>query len=77
MSNSVKCFRKIKENATPRTSNEGLASKDFKMLLCNSNKLMYTRVIRSESWVVTTDKVAFTVELIDDVKDQFSKVQSF
>ena len=33
MSNTVKCFRKIEENATPRASNEELASKALKNVI--------------------------------------------
>ena len=34
---------------------------------------MYARVIRSESWLVVVEKVTFTDEIIDTVKDQFFK----
>ena len=41
--------------------------------MCTGNKLMYARVIRSESWLVVVEKVIFIEELIDTVKDQFFK----
>ena len=41
--------------------------------MCNGNKLMYPRVIRSESWLVDGEKVTFIDELIDTIKDQFFK----
>ena len=41
--------------------------------MCNGNKLMYPRVIRSESWLVYGEKVTFIDELIDTIKDQFFK----
>ena len=41
--------------------------------MCNGNKVMYVRVIRSESWLVVVKKVIFIDEIIDPVKDQFFK----
>ena len=42
-------------------------------VMCNGNKVMYARVIRSESWLVVVKKVIFIDEIIDPVKDQFLK----
>ena len=42
--------------------------------MCNGNKMMYTRVIRSESRLVAAEKVIFIHELIYTIKDQFSKI---
>ena len=41
--------------------------------MCNGNKLTYARVIRSESWLIVIENVSFIDEIIDSVKDKFSK----
>ena len=41
--------------------------------MCNCNKLMYTRLTRSKYWLVSVEQVIFIDEIIDTVKDQFSK----
>ena len=40
----------------------------------NVKKLMYTRVIMSEFWLVAFEKVIFIDELIGTVKVSFSKI---
>ena len=42
--------------------------------MCNNNKLMYARVIKSESLLVVVEKVIFIDEILDTVQDQFSKI---
>ena len=41
--------------------------------MCNGNKLMSARVIKSESWLVVIEKAIFIDEIIDTVKNQFFK----
>ena len=44
-----------------------------KNVMCNGNKLMYARIIRSEPWLVVAEIVIFIDEIIVSVKDQFFK----
>ena len=61
-------------NTPRRTSNENLASKGkLSTFMCNGNKLMQKRVIRSESWLAVVEKIIFINEIIDIVKDKFFK----
>ena len=55
-------------NIQRRVSIEGT-----KNIMCYGNKLVYTRVIRSLSWLVAVEKVIFVNELTDTVKDNFLK----
>ena len=71
MPNSIECFRQNKENAV--NFQWRVSIKSTENVMCNGNKLMYARVIMSESWLDVVEKVIFIEELIENVKDQFFK----
>ena len=60
----------------PRTFNEGKHKKcveSTKNVMYNGNKLIYTRIVRSEYWLVDVKKGFFIDKIIDTDKDQFFK----
>ena len=71
MPNSIKSFRQINENATNFQWRVSVES--TKNVMYNGNKLMYTKIVRSECWLVDVKKVIFIDKIIDTDKDQFFK----